>query len=273
MKLPNFLICGAEKAGTTALYNYVKRHPNVFFSRPKETFFFNRNFDKGVGWFKKHFDEYGGEKAIGEGTATTMYSSKAPQRIREVLNSPRLIFVLRDPIERAYSQYFYYLQRGKISPDLSFMQALRNNEWAILDKGKYIQCIRRFNRVDEFSIHIVLSQNLRKKPGKVLGELFLFLGVDGSFCPELGGKYNVTRYPKSREIYHWIRLSWHTVRDAIEPMFPSTIDAVRKGMRKILFDTEKPAMSEEARAYLRQFYGEPNARLEEYIERDLSHWE
>ncbi len=273
MALPNFLICGAEKAGTTALYNYVKKHPNVFFSEPKETFFFNRKFDKGVEWFKKHFESYGGEKAIGEGTATTIYSSKAPHRIREVLDSPRLIFVLRDPIERAYSQYFYYLQRGKISPDLSFIQALEKNEWGILDKGKYIQFIHRFDRVDEFSIHIILNKKLKKDPGNVLGELFSFLKVDEEFRPEIGKRYNVTRYPRSREIYHWIRRGWHTVRDSVEPIFPTTIDVVRQGMRKILFDTEKPAMTEEARAYLREFYAESNARLEEYIDQDLSHWE
>lgn len=255
------------------MYKYLKKHPNIFFSHPKETFFFNRRFERGVEWFEKHFDEYEGEKAIGEGTATTMYCPKAPFRIQKVLNSPRLIFVLRDPIERAYSQYFYYLQRGKISPDLSFVQVLNNNEWEILDRGKYIEFINNFDSVSSFEVKVVLNRNLKLSPEEVLRDVFLFLDVNESFRPEVGDRYNVTRYPKSRTMYHWIRQSWHMVRKAIEPVFPTTTDVVRQGMREILFDTEKPEMSEEARAYLREFYAEPNARLEGYLERDLSHWE
>ena len=63
--LPTFLITGAERAGTTALFQFLRQHPNVCFSRPKETWFFNRRYDRGIDWFASHFEHYEGETAVG----------------------------------------------------------------------------------------------------------------------------------------------------------------------------------------------------------------
>ena len=69
--LPTFLICGAPKTGTTALYEYVRQHPDVLMSIPKETGFFHKNYHKGEDWFRSHFNDWEGEEAIGEASVMT----------------------------------------------------------------------------------------------------------------------------------------------------------------------------------------------------------
>jgi hypothetical protein len=93
-------------------------------SRPKETFFFSDEFDRGVEWFRRHFEAHDGETAIGEASTTTMYAPNAPSRIRQVLGCPKLIFCLRNPIERAYSEYFFKMAQGRISGDVTFEEVI-----------------------------------------------------------------------------------------------------------------------------------------------------
>lgn len=269
MILPNFLICGAEKSGTTSLYKYLNSHPDILFSKPKETFFFNRHFSKGKKWFAEHFNDYSGEKLIGEGTATTMYSSKAPQRIQEVLGSPKLIFVLRNPIDRAYSQYYFYLKKGKIEPSQSFVESIKEDSWGILSKGIYIDHLIKFSNFDK---KILLSKDLKRKPVSTIREVFSFLGVNNKFYPTVGEEYNKTTYPRSRATYHYIRSVWHAIRSVVEPTFPGAVDVVRKKVRNIMFGKKKPEMSREVKEYLQDFYADPNVRLEHYLDSDLSHW-
>ena len=107
MILPNFLVIGAQKAGTTALTKFLRQHPDVCFSRPKETWFFDKRYDRGLEWFASHFEHYNGEQAIGEGTARLLQCEAAPERIANDLGNPRLICILRDPVDRAFSQYHF----------------------------------------------------------------------------------------------------------------------------------------------------------------------
>ena len=114
--LPTFLICGAPKAGTTALYEYVRQHSDV--SIPKETGFFHRNCHKGEDWFRSHFSDWEGGEAIGEVFVTTMSTPGAEERVAELIPDARLIFLLRDPVDRAYSDYSFNVQQGWTPPDI-----------------------------------------------------------------------------------------------------------------------------------------------------------
>lgn len=105
--LPNFLIVGAARAGTTSLYYYLKQHPDVFMSPKKEIDFFDvdKNFEKGLDWYERYFEGYTGQKAIGEASPLYMYLEKVPKRIAKVIPDVKLIFILRNPVDRAYSHY------------------------------------------------------------------------------------------------------------------------------------------------------------------------
>lgn len=109
--LPNFIIPEAQKSGTTALRIYLAQHPEVYIVN-KEIHFFNKNFDKGIEWYEQFFKAWKGEKAIGEKTPDYLYDGHTPQRIYEVTPDVKLIFVLRNPIDKAYFHYWYNVRVG-----------------------------------------------------------------------------------------------------------------------------------------------------------------
>jgi hypothetical protein len=253
------------------------QHPDVFMSRPKETFFFNTHFDKGIEWFASHFEGRSGEHAIGEGTPWTMSAPEAPARVATHLPEARLIFILRNPIERAHSQYYFYVYTGRVEPDVAFHEAIRDEHSTfgqdMLACGMYDEQLERFEEYfDRSQMKIILHEDLRERTGEVVQDVYRFLDVDSGFEPDLAARPNSTHYPNSRSAYYWIRRLWQPLRRTADRWFPETADALRSAVRSLLFSEEKPAMRDDDRAYLRDLYAEPNARLEKRIGRDLSHW-
>jgi hypothetical protein len=131
--MPQYIIIGAQKSGTGSLFEYLAEHPNVVRARRKEVNFFDVNFHRGLGWYRGQFpmlaDEYyrrrlrGLPTITGEASPNYMIHPLAPRRIRQVLPDVKLIALLRNPVERAYSQYQHNL-RDKSEP-LSFEEALK----------------------------------------------------------------------------------------------------------------------------------------------------
>ncbi len=124
MALPNFLCVGAQKAGTTTLYEILKQHPDIFLPQNiKETKFFvyDEKYEKGVQWYQKEFfSEWNGQKAIGEVDPAMMFEEKSAQRIFDTLgNNVKLIFIFRNPVARAYSHYLMSQRKG--AEDLSHL--------------------------------------------------------------------------------------------------------------------------------------------------------
>jgi hypothetical protein len=130
--LPNFLLIGAQKSGTTSLYRSLKQHPAVLGFWGKELHFFDRRYDNGLEWYRRHFPlaarvawirrRTGIDPAVGEGSAGYLLHPAAPGRTREDIPAARLVCLLRDPVERAYSHY--QLQRRIGRETLSFEEAL-----------------------------------------------------------------------------------------------------------------------------------------------------
>jgi hypothetical protein len=245
MVLPNFLICGAPKCGTTALYEYLRQHPDVFMSRPKETFFFSDEFERGVEWFAEHFSAHDGEKAIGEASTTTMYSQEAPARIQSVLDSPKLIFCLRNPIERAYSEYFFKMTQGRIPANTSFGDVVLSGSIPqskeIIKRGKYEGYLKKFESTfGKENMKVVLQGDLKKETRREVEGVFTYLGIDEEIEVGPGETHNETKYP-NRGLYYWVRQSWHKIRGPVEGLFPKATDMVRQRMREILFSSKKAA--------------------------------
>ena len=130
MRLPTFLVIGAAKSGTTSLHRYLGQHPDIFVSRVKEPGFFafegqSLDFDgPGDEWIQQtvatnidayahHFEGVTSEKAIGESSPVYLYSKEAPGRIATHLENPHLIAILRDPVDRAFSQFLFFVQCGR----------------------------------------------------------------------------------------------------------------------------------------------------------------
>ena len=128
--LPNFIIAGAPKAGTTSLYHYLSEHPEVFMSDPKEVNFFSKEeidaqglyydiFKAGnISEYKKLFINANGKKAVGEASVSYLYYQEVPQKIKRIIPDAKIIIALRSPVERAFSHYLMDLRLGYI--ELSF---------------------------------------------------------------------------------------------------------------------------------------------------------
>jgi len=134
--LPHFIIVGAQKAGTTSLYWYLLQHPQVLGVAKKEIHFFDTEFHRGIRWYRANFpttmeiqirDATKGIRHLsGEASPYYMFHPHAPRRMAEVVPAARLIVLLRDPVERAYSHYNHVVKRG--GEPLPFEEAVKKEQ-------------------------------------------------------------------------------------------------------------------------------------------------
>ena len=120
--LPTYLIAGTVRSGTTSLHRALRRHPEVFAPGEKELHFFDRQFDRGVGWYESLFADAPGTGPVGEATPNYVYDDHAVERMAGVVPDARVVVLLRDPVERAYSQY--WMQRSAHHETLDFADAV-----------------------------------------------------------------------------------------------------------------------------------------------------
>jgi Sulfotransferase domain len=190
--LPTFLIIGAMKSGTTSLHRYLDAHPQVFMSRPKELNFFSsrENWRRGVPWYERHFAK-APEGAVAKGEASTNYSkypefSGVPERIAGVIPTVRLIYVLRDPIERMISHYRHRVATGRERRSID--EALLHDP-IYADASRYSMQIQQYLRY--FTLEqmlLVTSEQLRSDRIATVQRIWKFLGVDKGFVPATLGR-------------------------------------------------------------------------------------
>lgn len=301
MKLPNFLLLGTAKAGTTSLFRYLELHPEVFACSPKEPkFFAYENEDirfQGPGdqiknWlmvtrleaYQALFAGVTNQKAIGEATAFYLYVPKAAERIRYHVPKAKLIAILRDPADRAYSAYLHLVRDGR-EPVHNFAQALRLEQsrivqnyqpaWHYRSVGYYYQQVKRyFDLFPREQIRIFLYEDLKTKPLQVLKQVLQFLEIDDSFVPDLRVHHNVGAFPRS----WWLEkcmLNLLPLRRKLVPRLPRGMRwRVIQGLKKVERWNRIPAppLPLEVRAELVAGYEEDVLRLQDLLARDLSPW-
>ncbi|WP_157867384.1 sulfotransferase domain-containing protein [Gloeothece citriformis] len=207
--LPDFIIIGAQKSGTSSLYSYLSQHPQLVPSFKKELHFFDGglhpdvdNFEKGEAWYRAHFfqkrNTSDNRKAF-EATPSYIFNPLAPQRISELIPEVKLIAVLRNPRERAISHYFHETRRDR--EPLPIMEAFQAEEERLRpliakqdykneifihksykSRGLYHKQIKRY--LDYFpmsNILVINSETLFQQPDDTLRRVFQFIGVDAGF--------------------------------------------------------------------------------------------
>ena len=226
MLLPNFIILGAAKAGTTALYHYLRQHPEVGMSRIKETNYLalkGHPLDfRGPGdadYIKRftvttesgYFDQFAdcrGKKAIGEASPLYLYSHDAPAEIKATVPAARLIAILRNPVERAYSAFLHLVRDGR-EPTRDFAEALRREPERIADRWEhiwhYVAMGRYADHLDRFrsafpanQLRVYLYEDFQRDPAATIRDIFRFLEVDETFCCDHSTKHNVGLPPEQR---------------------------------------------------------------------------
>lgn len=303
MTLPNFLIIGAMKSGTTSLYHYLGQHPQIYMSRIKEPNFFalegsNLDFDGAEGkeqiqrWVKREsvtsIEEYRAlfrgavnATAIGEASPMYLYSPEAPHRIRYYVPEAKLITILRNPVERAYSAFLYLTRDGR-EPLSEFSQALqveecrmRNNWewiWHYRHLGFYYAQLKRyFDVFDRNQIKVYLYEDLRVGLPRVVQDIFRFLEVDEAFVPDTSLRHNVSGSPKNGLLPRLI-FRRNRIKAILRPLFPQVLRQRISESLRSQYLVEAPPLAPEVRRELLEAYRDDVLRLESLIERDLSEW-
>jgi hypothetical protein len=289
--LPNFIVIGAAKAGTTALYWYFAEHPDVFMSRVKETNYFAYGVDasgrllygdpdihhfpiKTLAGYEQLFAESGNATAIGEVSPLYLECPQAAGGIRERLPDARIICCLRQPVDRAYSDYLMYLRnRGRrFDPD---RELTPDSRWARPDShwmkiSRYAEDLSRYYEAfPREQIHVFLFDDLRRNPLRVMGELYRFVGVDPKFKPDLDTPHNVGGMPASR-VLEGVFTS-RSIRAAVEPWIPKRAANWVRWLRTRNM-RQPPQLPAGLRTQLAAYFADDLARTSQLIGRDLQHW-
>lgn len=286
---PNFFIVGAAKAGTTSLYAYLREHPQVFMSRVKEPHFFSkvnplpeqRHIVTSITSESKYLDLFrdaNGLKAIGEASPSYLWTKEAPQRIRETIPKARIIILLRDPIDRAYSHYLMDVREG--FQRLPFHEAItqdfkkKEKGWGVshlyIDLGLYYHQVNRYFAVFPREQVLVLKfDNLTRDSRGLLLKVAQFLGIDTLPINHISVEraHNPYASPKNRFVQQV--LGSPSIRTVSTIMFPRVLRHwVRDKM--LLRRQGKPTLDPRAKSFLQEIYYPDIQNLEKLVGEDLS---
>jgi len=193
LALPNLIVIGAQKCGTSGLHYYLSLHPEVSMSTPKELNFFiaERNFPRGLEWYSRHFDP--AARCRGESSPNyTAYPQHlgVPERIAEVVPDVRLVYIVRDPVERITAHFVHNYAKRREKGDLR--ATLMHPNTSYVTRSKYFMQLQRFlAHFDEEQILVLDQHDLRGDRAATLKRLFEFAGVDPGF-----------RHPKFEQVRH-----------------------------------------------------------------------
>ncbi len=312
-RLPGFFIVGAAKSGTTTLYHWLDQHPEVYMSPIKEPNHFctdirpadfskefrryerEKNLDlarylegpmKKKHWgcfvekrsdYEKLFKNRKAEKAAGESSNSYLYSKEAAANIRRDIPGARIVIMLRNPAERAYSHYLANQRDGRtflpFLNELSRDQESENKGWGrsylYLEMGLYYEQVKRY--LDIFpreQVKIFLYDDFVKNPAAVMQEICRFIGVSDQVPVDVSEKHNRAREPlNSRLLYI---LSQTGLKKKVFHFVPPPF---RKGVKALFYSNGKILpLKKEDREYLNLQYREDILKLEKLINRDLSGW-
>jgi hypothetical protein len=299
---PDLFIIGANKSGTTALYEYLKGHPQIYMSPSKEPRYFAPDLDSG----HPHNLRYGvhearylslfagarDEKRLGEASARYMYSHDAPRLIREFQPRPYLVAMLRDPVDMAYSLHGELVAEGG-EQILDFEQALdaeadrrggrrvpggRNAKLFLYrDRARYAEQLERwFATFPREHIHVMLSEEFRTDPASHFRALLEFLEVDPGYQPPSFASHNVGWAPRSRTLQRLARtrlpqwLVWTAMPRVVGEARARSLVRVYQNSSIYRRTQRRPPLSQELRRRLEEELAPDVARLSDLLGRDLA---
>jgi hypothetical protein len=274
MTLPNFLIIGAAKCGTTSLYHYLRQHPDIFMSPIKEPNYYTDDDQllknpaiRTRKAYEQLFARSQGERAIGEATPRYLNCITGIGRIHDDLPVVRLIVSLRQPAERAYSSYLGFRSGGRERrvPE----EALQSGSYTFESSFYYPRLRRFYDRFPREHIRVILFDDLVAYPQDVVRDLFRFLDVDPAFPVNTTVRHNAGAVPRFERLNRFVTTGLRVVR----PLAPQWL--LSKGLssllRRPLLRKPEP-LSPDLHRHLTDQYRDDILATGELIGRDLSHW-
>lgn len=314
IKKPNFFVVGTVKGGTTALHSSLSQHPSIFMSPIKETNYFSRK-DINEDWFSRDyahdvnidlpkflkgdmtetihiahitneqdylqlFKNVKNEEAIGEISNSYLLYPNAPKEIKAFDANAKIIMILRNPIERAFSQYVMNLRLGKTLKNNFLEEIIQDDKkekkgWGAnhqyLFIGNYFEQVKRY--YEEFpleNVKILFYEEYKKNGVQTIKEIFSFLSVDSDFLIDTTKKLNEAGVPKFKRMNYIINqmgiISW------AKRKLPRSL---REPFKKLMYSNKKeniPRITQEEKEWLINYYKKDVENLSQLIKKDLSSW-
>lgn len=285
LSLPNFIIVGAPKAGTTTVHTALGNHPDIFVSSPKEPHYFSFIEEQKPSWGMQSRDEYEALFATappdcparGEASTWYLYSQTAARQIHELIPEAKIIMMLRNPVDRAYSHWSF--QRQNQWDDLSFEEALEREANDRSDDGQWdthycsaglysAQIERYFDVMPRHQIHVGIFDDLVSDQAGFLRNCFEFLGVNPSAAsPREPEVQNKTSWARSAALQSFTKN--RTLHGLVSKVLPN---AWRRSLGKSLrqFNEKRPPRMDPAtRTRLKKFFRDDVRRLDNLLGLDL----
>ena len=269
---PNFIIPGAGKSGTNSLRSYLNEHPQIFFCRAKEPNFFAHAYDLGEDWYEALFSGAGEAVASGEASTQYFWYPEAPSRMLAYNPAMRLVFSLRDPVQRAYSDYTAKLSRA--GETLSFRHFL-DTDSTLLAHSRYHTNVKRFLEVfPREQMHLIVFDDFIADRNAVLAGICEFLGVDPSFeFSSVDRRENRSKMPIFAPLQRFRMRFAANNHDGAPKSYAKAV--IRRGIdvaNHVVETRAVPPMAQDDRAYVAGLLADEINGLEQLLQRDLSQW-
>ena len=291
--LMKLMIVGSQKSGTSSLLRYLAQHPDIYtHPQPEMTYFLqDHEYERGYGRaYAKYFSKCPSDKTLIAKNVMVMCSEERMQRIYEHNPEIQLVILLREPVSRAYSAYWWARRRGwenikTFEEALAFEEERLTEDWF-----KWRQCLYKFNstyyphinniisQFGEKNVHCILTDELKTNAEKVCQRLFNLIGVRTEFQPLVEEKHNQAAIPRSESfgfLFTQFLASRNPLRRAIRKLVP---DAAAFKIRKTILDFNNkpfspPPINPQTQKTLTRYFEPYNGQLAQLLGQDLSHWE
>lgn len=299
MRKPNLFIIGAAKSGTTSLYKYLSRHPQVFVSLVKEPKFFSltanvfphtgpgddivdKTIVRTMEEYLALFENCKDEKYLCEASADYLYFHKtvAP-RLKDFNPDAKIIILLRNPVDRAFSAYKHMVRDGREA--LTFENAIKNENmrralnyefiWYYIDVGFYYAQVKTYISYFEENVKIILYDDLSTHPIRVLNDIAFFLNIKKDVWPSLIDIYNASQVPRFKMVDFFLNDNSKPLKKILRPLVLKILGKEStERMVNYLKNKNTLNMKRRTRAYLIDIYKEDILKLQTLIDKDLSAW-
>ena len=283
----DFIGIGATKSGTTWLANCLRAHPEVCLSEPKEVQYFNlcqphlnivnKNHSKPFSWYVNHFRHCRADKVKGEFSPVYMHDEKAPYSIKSHFPEVKLIVCLRNPIDRAYSDY--WMRRSFLKRENETFEHAIEKDKSYVEIGLYCKQLRRyFELFERNQILILLFDDIVSSPAQQMKKVFDFLGVNS--CVRMPSNLLLRKQNEAKEVRYKSLMDFVTFAQnfAINRRLSFLSILLRKvGVKRLVMKIgtrpiKNPDMNPQTRMGLYKIFENDIKGLEKLVSRDLSHW-
>jgi hypothetical protein len=287
----DFLCVGAAKSGTTWLSENLRQHPDIFIPPRKEIHYFNKfmseapeidsvNYYEPTNWYHSFFKNAGSQQVCGELSVSYLYFENCAKDIFQYNPNMKIVAILRDPVERAISNYRFFIETGLLKKNTSFQEAVVAKP-LLLERGLYFQQLKRYCDIfPKEQIKVFLYDDIKTRPKLLFKELLDVIGVCEYYPDTLERKINVTKKSRFRRLNYFMQSAKMFLRKRQKLRFvlyllriskiAALADAIinKEGATGKKTDCWVKVNEAEIRAYFKKDLDD----LEKLLNKDLSHW-